>query len=258
MVAGTGLDAEASYYANWQNSDSIMDVTHLPVDIFDLLQAESAFLGKVAYAEQFTAVVELGCHVGWGLLAAKILSLQYVGVDINRRAIGVLNKRISAECLTEGSVGLCGDLRSADTWSRIESRVDLNNGALAYLPFNFIGTTRDPVRILRHLATKGCSAAVISAFNTTPMAIRVREQYYKNCGVRNVRFHRNRYGGTTFIGDGDFWSHSFSEEGLVNIVHEAGLLVEDIRTTELGIMLLVSVDITRLPPSTMFSSTQVP
>ncbi len=60
--------------------------------------------------------------------------------------------------------------------------------ALYLLPFNLLGNFREPKRLLDSLAERSV-AAVVSVFGDSAEATRVRQSYYRRCGVQGLELH---------------------------------------------------------------------
>ncbi len=99
----------------------------------------------------------------------------------------------------------------------------LGSRALYLLPFNLLGNFREPKRLLDSLAERSV-AAVVSVFGDSAEATRVRQSYYRRCGVQGLELH-TRDDGTVFTGSDGFYSRSYSRACLHALLAECGLTV---------------------------------
>ncbi len=67
-------------------------------------------------------------------------------------------------------------------------------------------------------------AAVVSVFGDSAEATRVRQSYYRRCGVQGLELHA-RDDGTVFTGSDGFYSRSYSRACLHALLAECGLTV---------------------------------
>jgi hypothetical protein len=220
---------ESAFYARSSGSATIMTLANFPDDVLPLLQMESLATFEAMPYLGCDTLVELGGYDGRALEVARHLDVNYLGVDLDARAVATLNARIEREGLAHRARTLVDDLFNHDRWDR-----DLvGERPLYMLPFNLLGNFRHPLRLLRSLAGSA-GAAVISVFGEGLEATRVRHAYYTRCGVRGLEFDLTGDGGVLFTGADGFYSRSFSESGFRALLRECGLTVVRARGNSLG------------------------
>ncbi len=222
LGAGTAVEArlESSYYHQPHTSSAIMRVAHFPDGVLPLLQMESLATREVASTFGCSMVVEIGCYDGRALEVARFSGTRYLGIDTNENAIAQLRERIVDERLTDLAHALIGDALDPTGWC------DLVVGPkpLHLLPFNLLGNFREPHRLLAALSAVG-GMAMLSVFNSSRLASEIRHDYYTKCGVVDLRRTITGDGGVLFTGAGGFYSRSFDETALQQLLEQSGATV---------------------------------
>ncbi|MDU3294591.1 MAG: class I SAM-dependent methyltransferase [Pseudomonas aeruginosa] len=180
-----GTHRESAFYELEFGPRTIMTLANFPDDVLPLLQMESLMTFEAMAYLRCDALVELGCYDGRALEIARLLNARYLGVDLDQRAIETLRTRIEREGMSD----------RADT----------------------------VVRLLDSLAERSV-AAVVSVFGDSAEATRVRQSYYRRCGVQGLELHA-RDDGTVFTGSDGFYSRSYSRACLHALLAECGLTV---------------------------------
>lgn len=194
------------FYRSTASADAIMRVAHFPDEILPLLQMECIVAREVAKDYGCDSVVELGCYDGRALELARLAGLDYLGIDMDRCAIGVLDDRIGRERLSGRAAGVVASALDIESW------IHAVPGArpLYLLPFNLIGNFADPSALLRTVARRR-GMAVLSVFNRSARTTEIRRMYYSRCGVADLTSYDDGFGGVTFTGRSGFRSRSFTE-----------------------------------------------
>ncbi|MEM7675966.1 MAG: class I SAM-dependent methyltransferase [Myxococcota bacterium] len=227
---------ESTFYEDGLGAPAIMTLTNLPDDVLPLLQMESlATFGAMEHLS-CTTLVELGCYDGRGLEIARALDARYVGVDLDKNAIATLKLRIQRESLSEVAKTILQDLvRFVE-----EDKSVADERALYLLPFNLLSNFRKPDRLLRALSKRKVGA-VITVFRDTTIASRVRRTYYQRCGIRGLSVSSTAEG-IVFTGANNFYSRSFSDEDLLQLLSSYGLQVVHSRKNAVAHCVTVLLD----------------
>ncbi|MCW5369694.1 SAM-dependent methyltransferase [Pseudomonas aeruginosa] len=213
-----GTHRESAFYELEFGPRTIMTLANFPDDVLPLLQMESLMTFEAMAYLRCDALVELGCYDGRALEIARLLNARYLGVDLDQRAIETLRTRIEREGMSDRADTVVDDIlnhtrRGASVGSRkLPSRL---NGSRY--------SAREPKRLLDSLAERSV-AAVVSVFGDSAEATRVRQSYYRRCGVQGLELH-TRDDGTVFTGSDGFYSRSYSRACLHALLAECGLTV---------------------------------
>ncbi|GGM78742.1 hypothetical protein GCM10012275_56720 [Longimycelium tulufanense] len=230
-VAGTALVAEPmeSAFYDPDNSSAIMRVANFPDAILPLLQMESLVTRETATVFGCGVIVEIGCYDGRALEVARFAGTRYLGIDINEHAISILRRRIRQEGLAGMADAITANVLEHRKWSGAVGGAK----PLYLLPFNLLGNFRDPKQILQALARVG-GIVVISVFNSSLVATEIRRSYYRRCGVGELQEMTAPRGGVLFTGADGFYSQSFDEAGIRELVQECGATLLRWATNHIG------------------------
>lgn len=198
-----GTHRESAFYELEFGPRTIMTLANFPDDVLPLLQMESLMTFEAMAYLRCDALVELGCYDGRALEIARLLNARYLGVDLDQRAIETLRTRIEREGMSDRA-----DTVVDDILNHTRRGASVGSRALYLLPFNLLGNFREPKRLLDSLAERSV-AAVVSVFGDSAEATRVRQSYYRRCGVQGLELH-TRDDGTVFTGSDGFYSRSYS------------------------------------------------
>lgn len=214
-----------------------MHVAHIPDDLYPLLQMEALVALDMVARHSCDAIVELGCYDGRALEAAKAARIAYYGIDIDRDAIAILERRIANEHLPAPSRALVGDVTDCSSWAdQIVSKHPLQ-----LIPFNLLGNLAEPAEVFTSLSLLG-GLAVVSLFNDAPKTTGLRRRYYSACGIDPLEEAPGRYGGTLFTGGRGFRSQSFSPTGIRAMLREAGLKAVAQSSNQVGSCITVNFE----------------
>ena len=213
-----GTHRESAFYELEFGPRTIMTLANFPDDVLPLLQMESLMTFEAMAYLRCDALVELGCYDGRALEIARLLNARYLGVDLDQRAIETLRTRIEREGMSDRA-----DTVVDDILNHTRRGASVGSRALYLLPFNLLGNFREPKRLLDSLAERSV-AAVVSVFGDSAEATRVRQSYYRRCGVQGLELHA-RDDGTVFTGSDGFYSRSYSRACLHALLAECGLTV---------------------------------
>lgn len=223
LNSNISLHRESAFYEQDSGATTIMTLANFPDDVLPLLQMESLMTFEAMAYFRCDVLVELGCYDGRALEIARLLNARYLGVDLNQRAIQLLQDRIEREGMADRAGTLVGDvLNHIDC-----GHAPLGAKELYLLPFNLLGNFRDPTRLLKSLAARNV-AAVICVFGDSLEASCVRQRYYLKCGVERLERH-SQADGMIFTGVDGFYSRSYSKAALHSLLTECGLTI--IRTS---------------------------
>jgi hypothetical protein len=211
-----------------------MHLAHFPDGVLPLLQMEGLAAREAASVFGCSMIVEFGCYDGRALEVARFAGTTYLGIDMNQEVITALQGRINAE----GMEGVASAIACNALEYREWGKAVVGTKPLHLLAFNLLGTFRDPLALLRSLTEIG-GVAVLSVFGGSTRATEIRRAYYTKCGVRCLRQADSSHGGVLFTGDDEFYSQSFSGQGLCALIRESGATV--LRSTSNGIGHCVTV-----------------
>lgn len=245
-ATGVLSDDHESVYYEQASAEAIMSLSHMPDGILPLLQMESLAIYEAISMFGCDALVELGCYDGRALEVARYRDLPYIGVDLDSRAILKLDERIRREGLEHLATTYVGDILAGAMWDRRE----FGTRPLYVVPFNLIGTFREPARLLRLLSQSG-GVAVVSVFGETAQANDVRRAYYSRSGVGSLQCTVTPDGGVLFTGDNGFYSRSYCEQELEKLVASSGGSIARISTNILGCCATVLLDSTPADTATL-------
>uniref|UniRef100_UPI003159D263 class I SAM-dependent methyltransferase n=1 Tax=Pseudomonas sp. ICBG1301 TaxID=2795987 RepID=UPI003159D263 len=217
------LHRESAFYERDSGATTIMTLANFPDDVLPLLQMESLMTFEAMAYFRCDMLVELGCYDGRALEIARLLNARYLGVDLNPRAIQLLQARIEREGMSERAGTIVADVLNHIACGQ----APLGARELYLLPFNLLGNFRDPTRLLKSLAARNV-AVVICVFGDSVEASCVRQRYYLKCGVENLERH-SQADGMIFTGIDGFYSRSYSKAALHSLLTECGLTI--IRTS---------------------------
>ncbi|WP_198407190.1 methyltransferase domain-containing protein [Nocardia terpenica] len=220
---------EAVFYEQTSAAAEIMTLANIPDGVFPFLQMETLTTFEAMSSGNHDVLVEMGCYDGRALEVARFSGARYVGVDLNESAIEKLRARIEREDMSELATTVIDDVFRHRDWDRSV----LGNRPLYVLPFNLLGTFRDPMRFLTSLSRSGGSA-VVSVFSDGLEATAVRQTYYNNCGVRALQFSSIGDGGVLFVGQNAFYSRSYSQRSFHTLLADSGATVLRNRSNSVG------------------------
>ncbi|MGI5261702.1 hypothetical protein [Streptomyces angustmyceticus] len=211
-----------------------MRAAHFPDEVLFFLQMESLVTLGAAARYGCDALVEFGCYDGRALEVARAAGVDYLGVDVNGRAITALRRRINDEALEGKAETLIGNVLKPETWSHQLS----GSRPLYLLPFNLIGNFPEPEQVLHSVRSVG-GTAVISVFNEAPWTTEVRREYYAACGIEMLEQDEGSHGGVLFRGADGFRSQSFSTDGMSALLRACGARVVEETANRYGRCLTV-------------------
>ncbi|MDI3422648.1 hypothetical protein [Streptomyces luteolus] len=210
--AGTSGTAEPRHEGSFYRDGGapvIMSAAHFPDEFLSFFQMEGLTAREAVSRYACDSLVELGCYDGRALEVAKAADIAYLGVDVSRNAIDVLNRRIADEGLQDRARAVLGDMLHSGEWAAGIS----GSRPLHLVPFNLLGNFPEPEKVIASLSAVG-GMALISVFNDDARTTTLRRAYYSTCGIGDLEEVPGEYGGVAFCGKGGFRSQSFSEEGM--------------------------------------------
>jgi len=223
-VSGNGaasvkaISPRESYCGIDDHAATLMRVANFPDDILSLLQLEALVAFDALQCYRCDAIVELGCYDGRSIELSRSLDLPYVGVDIDPQAIESLRSRIAAEGLEGRAEAVLANALELDQWTGSMRA----QRALIHLPFNFLGSFRNPSLLLERLCRVPGALLLISVFNTSDYTTLVRHRYYSACGVEALTITFGARETATFTGDRHFFSRGFTHDTLDRMIDECG------------------------------------
>lgn len=194
-----------------------MTLANFPDDVLPLLQMESLMTFEAMAYLRCDALVELGCYDGRALEIARLLNARYLGVDLDQRAIETLRTRIEREGMSDRADTVVDDILNH---TRRGASVGSRAVPAAVQPAGQLPRAETAARLLAERSV----AAVVSVFGDSAEATRVRQSYYRRCGVQGLELH-TRDDGTVFTGSDGFYSRSYSRACLHALLAECGLTV---------------------------------
>lgn len=230
------LRAAGRFYDCAGASSAIMRLSNFPDEIIPLLQLGDLTAGHAIASYGCEVLVELGCYDGRALEVSRFAGVPYLGIDVDADAIRGLRQRIAEEGMRDVAVAMVADICDPNQWRDVVA----DKKPLHVLPFNLLGAFHNPAVVLNSMSEVG-GIAVISLFNETPEATRVRRAYYANCGIGGLVEVPGDYGGVLFEGDQEFHSQSFSRKEFHALVDSCGGSVLRVYQNNVGYSAMVAL-----------------
>lgn len=172
--------------------DALIDPAHYPPEIKQFLEEETFLLMKVK--DSFDTLVEVGCMQGRFLDWAVSYGKHYLGIDVVSRYIEIGQQEIASRSLPNNQYQcILGDAKDLPMVVKVALGHADTSSCLAFFPFNAIGNMPEVVSVLRALK-QGKFRFLITAYQTTKLAIEVRKRYYQQCGYQGIATGRHEEG----------------------------------------------------------------
>jgi len=202
-------DSFAHFYQT-KSGEMIMNPDNFNDSIKTFLLQENQFIIK-HLLNKYEYLFEIGC--GPSDRAADVVRFgsHFYGIDINKKYVDISNKSFK-------NLGI-ENKAFAEVFSAMELRKDnfpipLNKKTLILFPFNLLGNLDDFHLVLDSIIDIGQDFC-FSTYKFNDITIKARDNYYTNCGCKQVRYS------TTPIGD-----LFDSKDGLHSAAFKIGYIVE--------------------------------
>jgi hypothetical protein len=172
--AGAGF-----FHKNW-----LPIVDAITPAIRDYLDYEDRLFQKCAEG-QYSYIIEAGCADGRLLMMTALRNgMNYLGVDLVRRAINLAHRRIRRYSPSSQLATVhCDDIRNISAIAVQYSVPDAAEmSVLAAFPFNSFGNVQEPKALLKELAVCHFDILVFT-YTDTAVSTNARQEYYEHCGL---------------------------------------------------------------------------
>lgn len=212
------------------SGDALVDPQNYPEGIKQFLEGEIILLDK-SYQELDT-LVEVGCMTGRWTKWAMDKGLNYIGLDIVARYIQTAKQTAKELGYASGQCAfLIAPAEKVD--SVLETTgLELREPLLFY-PFNSFGNMKDPTTVLSAIHRSGMRAC-ISTYGTDNRSCKVRYEYYKQCGYKDITTICNSRGACFASPDG-LQSWCYHQGFLQDLCDQLGLSIQTNETSDIGL-----------------------
>lgn len=191
-----------------------MDQKCFSTEVHHFLHDEKNHLIKLFSKESYDCIIEVGCHVGHNANWLSELCTQYIGIDINKKAIELARKnkelpgKIEFFCTAIEDMGFLLTTGGENLTRK-----------LVLFPFNLFGNFINVEELIAMFDMTGVDIAM-SNFNTKSATTIGRYDYYANCFGRSTVRVYDAEQGILFKAGQRFQSIAHNTDYLTKVIHD--------------------------------------
>src|SRR5579883_1915550 len=177
----------------------ILKNDNYPEELKHFLLAERQWISNhIKKEDKYTALFEIGCGEARNLDIAQEHEINYYGIDFDNDYIIKAKNKIKQLPLSIKAIVRC---LSVFDLNESATPVGKNERVLCIFPFNALGNMGNLLEILNKVHELGYDV-LISTYKIDEFSSQIREQYFVNCGYKNLRKEHTKHGLTFYSDEG--------------------------------------------------------